>query len=150
MNTCGYNNRLPPKISVIKSDWTPLYLQQNTCRNLQRHVWPPTGSTTCLYCIHQTPPTTRLHQNRFHTSPLQTCNTRYHVYFSCWWLWSEIYSQKWCIAFDRHTEEKYPGITIYWSGRILLGIHLYWEYTERTVTLSMPNYVKKNPVNIPK
>ena len=40
-------------------------------------------------------------------------------------------------------KKKYPGITIDWSGRIFLVIHLYWDYTKRTVTLSIPNYVKK-------
>ena len=40
-------------------------------------------------------------------------------------------------------KKKYLGITVYWSGRIFLGIHLYWDYCKRTVTLSMPNYVNK-------
>ena len=41
-------------------------------------------------------------------------------------------------------KKKYLGITIYWNDRIFLGIHLYWDYTKRTVTLSTPNYVKKS------
>ena len=40
-------------------------------------------------------------------------------------------------------KNKYPGITIDWSGIIFLGIHLDWDYTKRTDTLSMPEYVKK-------
>ena len=39
--------------------------------------------------------------------------------------------------------KNYPGITIDWSGRIFLGIHLDWDYVNRTVTISMPNYVNK-------
>ena len=37
----------------------------------------------------------------------------------------------------------YPGINIDCSRRIILAIHLYWDYTNRTVSLSMPNYVNK-------
>ena len=40
-------------------------------------------------------------------------------------------------------KKKYLDITIDWSGRIFIGIHLDWEYTKRTVTLSIPNYVNK-------
>ena len=40
-------------------------------------------------------------------------------------------------------KKKYPGITIDWIGRIFLEIHLYWDYTNRTITLSMPNYINK-------
>ena len=40
-------------------------------------------------------------------------------------------------------KKQYPGITIDWSGIISLGIHLDWYYTNRTITLSMPNYVNK-------
>ena len=39
--------------------------------------------------------------------------------------------------------KKYPGINIDWSGRIFLGIHLDRGYINRTVALSMPNYVNK-------
>ena len=40
-------------------------------------------------------------------------------------------------------KKKYPGINIDWSGRIFLGVHLDWYYTNRTIALSMPNYVNK-------
>ena len=40
-------------------------------------------------------------------------------------------------------KKKYPGITIDWSGRIFLGIHLDWDCTKRTITISIPNYVNK-------
>ena len=40
-------------------------------------------------------------------------------------------------------KKKYTGITIDWIGRIFLGIHLGWDYTKRTVTISMPIYVNK-------
>ena len=40
-------------------------------------------------------------------------------------------------------KKKYPSITIDWSGRIFLGVYLYWYYTKLTVTLSMTNYVNK-------
>ena len=40
-------------------------------------------------------------------------------------------------------KKKIPGITIDWSGRIFPDIHLDWDYTKCTVTLSMPNYVNK-------
>ena len=35
-------------------------------------------------------------------------------------------------------------IAIDWSGRILLGIHLDWNYIKRTINLYMPTYIK-NP-----
>ena len=44
-------------------------------------------------------------------------------------------------------KKKYPGITIDWSGILLLVIHLYWDYTKRTITISMPNYYNK-PLSI--
>jgi hypothetical protein len=34
-------------------------------------------------------------------------------------------------------------ITSEWSGDLYLGLHLAWDYTNRTVDLSMPNYVEK-------
>ena len=40
--------------------------------------------------------------------------------------------------------KKYPGITIDWSGRISFGIHLNWDYTKRTVTISITKYVNKS------
>ena len=40
-------------------------------------------------------------------------------------------------------KKKYPGTTIDWSGRILLAINLYWEYTKCNFTLSMLKYVNK-------
>ena len=41
-------------------------------------------------------------------------------------------------------KKKYIVITIDWSVRIFLDIHLDWDYIKRTVTLSMPNYVNKS------
>ena len=41
-------------------------------------------------------------------------------------------------------KKKYPGINIDCSGIISLGIHLDWYYTNRTVTISVPNYVNKS------
>ena len=41
-------------------------------------------------------------------------------------------------------KKKYLGITIDCIGIIFPGIHLYWDYTKRTITLSMPNYVNKD------
>lgn len=39
-------------------------------------------------------------------------------------------------------EKEYP-LTIDWEGKIFCGIHLKWDYDERTVELSMPtNYDK--------
>jgi hypothetical protein len=38
-------------------------------------------------------------------------------------------------------DKEYP-LTIDWEGKIFCGIHLKWDYDERTVELSMPNYVK--------
>ena len=40
-------------------------------------------------------------------------------------------------------DKKYPGITIEWSGRTFLGIHLDWDYTKQNITLYMPNYDNK-------
>ena len=34
-------------------------------------------------------------------------------------------------------------ITIDWSGKHFIGIHLDWDYEKRTCDLSMPNYVHK-------
>ena len=143
MNTCVYHNGFTSKLSLMKIILNTSLLTKNTFRKLQRHVCPPTSRTTCLYCSHKTPQTPQLHPCRFYIRPLQTCNTRYFVQFSCWWLWSEIYSQKLWIVFDQHTEEKYPGITIYSSDIIFLGIQLDWEYNICIVNISMPNYVKK-------
>jgi hypothetical protein len=39
-------------------------------------------------------------------------------------------------------KQEYP-LTIDWEGSIFCGIHLKWDYTKRTVDLSMPNYVAK-------
>ena len=40
-------------------------------------------------------------------------------------------------------EKKYPGITNYWSGRIFFGVHFYWDYTKRTITISVHNSINK-------
>ena len=41
--------------------------------------------------------------------------------------------------------KKYP-LTIDWNGHIFYGIHLDWDYSYyQTVTLPMPNYIKKIP-----
>jgi hypothetical protein len=39
-------------------------------------------------------------------------------------------------------QRKYT-ITIDWSGDLYVGLNLDWDYTNRTVEISMPNYVAK-------
>ena len=39
--------------------------------------------------------------------------------------------------------EKYI-IAVYMEVTVYIGIKLYWDYDNRTVTLSMPNYVRKS------
>ena len=40
--------------------------------------------------------------------------------------------------------KKYPGITIDWTGRMFIGINLYWYYIRRTVPVLIPDYVNKS------
>ena len=39
--------------------------------------------------------------------------------------------------------EKYYEVTVDWKGELFCGITLHWDYTNRTVNLSMPYYIPK-------
>jgi hypothetical protein len=39
--------------------------------------------------------------------------------------------------------EKYYEVSMDWKGELFCGVHLEWDYKNRTVDLSMPNYVQK-------
>jgi hypothetical protein len=41
-----------------------------------------------------------------------------------------------------HLSKQYT-CTVDWEGKIFLGMHLQWDYINRTVTITMPGYVKK-------
>ena len=41
------------------------------------------------------------------------------------------------------TLQKHYDVTIDWSGDLFCGLHLNWDYSRRTVDLSVPNFVQK-------
>jgi hypothetical protein len=43
----------------------------------------------------------------------------------------------------KNTLEKYYEVTVDWNGKLFCGIKLDWDYKNRTVNLSMPDYIPK-------
>ena len=39
--------------------------------------------------------------------------------------------------------KEHYDVTMDWKGKLYIGISLKWDYTQRTVQLSMPNYIQK-------
>ena len=145
MNTCDYHNGFPPKISLMKIRLNTSLL---TTKSFSKFT------TTCM-ASHKQDNLPILHSSNtsnYTDTPTQvlqqaSSNIQHKILFqfSCWLLWSEIYSQNYALHLIDTHKKKYPGITINCSGRIFPGINLYWDYTKRTVILPMPNYVNKFP-----
>ena len=53
------------------------------------------------------------------------------------------YTRQCDVAFLISTLQQTYDITLDWDGKLFCGIHLDWDYTNRTVTCSMPGFVQK-------
>ena len=84
----------------------------------------------------------------YHQNSRQNCSpTKQEIQHSHWSLVVDDFGVKYTNKADadhliKTIEKRYP-ITINWEPDFYLGMTMEWDYKNRTVTLSMPGYVKE-------
>ena len=79
---------------------------------------------------------------KIHTRIVDTQNKRYNIHSLCRCFWHQIHRSRNTLHLLDALKAKYIILTD-WEGKLYCGLTLDWNYKQRTVTISIPNYVSR-------